>query len=82
MNELRVIGIKKSSFTAKDTGELIEGCNIWLSYESKNIEGIGVDRIFLTQSKLANCGWIPKVGDTVSLRYNRYGKVEDVECVA
>lgn len=33
------------------------------------------DRIYITDAKLAKCGYTPHVGDEVNVTYNKFGKV-------
>lgn len=73
---MKIIGMKKSNFQTKE-GTLIEGYNVYLSYEltGEDAVGVGCERVYLTKAKLASCSFKPEVGDTVELTYNRFGKV-------
>lgn len=73
---MRIIGIKPVSFNRKSDGRHIEGVELHYTFESKNIEGVGCDTVFISQSVIEeNYGQIPGVGDEVALMYNRFGKV-------
>lgn len=37
--------------------------------------GQACDRIYITDAKLAKCGYTPHVGDEVNVTYNKFGKV-------
>ena len=68
----KIIGIRPSSFTGND-GAKVSGRNIYLMYPLEKGEGFGSDRVFITDSKLANWAYKPVVGDEVNLEYTRYG---------
>ena len=69
----KIIGIRPSSFKGDD-GAQVSGKNIYITYALDKGEGLGAERIFITDSKLANWSYRPVVGDEVNLEYNRYGK--------
>lgn len=75
---MKVIGIRKVEFDAQD-GKHISGVSLFCSYPiTKNGEGVGVDKIFLSDNKLGQCGYYPELGDEINVQYNRYGKVDSV----
>ena len=75
---MKVIGYFQKSFKADD-GKSISGVNIFLSYPiTKNGMGEGVDRVFVSDQRLANSGYYPSIGDEVTVLYNRFGKVESI----
>lgn len=73
---MKIIGMKKSNFTTKE-GTLIEGFNVYLTYEltGEGANGLGCEHAYITQAKIDKCGFKPEVGDSVELSYNRFGKV-------
>lgn len=73
---MKIIGMKKSDFTTKE-GTMVTGYNVYLTYEltGDGADGLGCERVYLTQAKLDKSGFKPEVGDTVELTYNRFGKV-------
>lgn len=73
----KVIGIRNSSFKG-DRGEDVTGVNIYVTEPLEKGEGCSAERVFLTTDKLLKCGYQPKVGDEVTLTYNRYGKCSAV----
>lgn len=77
---MELVGYRKSAFTATDTGERISGYNLYLTYADGNIEGVGTERVFLSDKRLG--GYLPRVGDQLELVYNRYGKVSEVRQLA
>lgn len=78
---MKIIGKRTVSFDAQD-GKHISGVSLFCSYPiTKNGEGVGVEKIFLSDSKLAYCGYFPELGDEINVQYNRYGKVESVSQV-
>lgn len=76
---MKVIGYRESSFTAQDTGELIEGYNLYLVGPQDHVEGEACERVFLSKKKMGD--YRPILGDSVRLEYNRYGKVQSIEQV-
>lgn len=71
---MKIIGLKASSFKGQD-GQVIRGANIYVTYPLTNGgEGEACERLYMTDSKLAQSGYTPKVGDSVMVTYNRYGK--------
>lgn len=74
---MKVVGFRKSSFKGDD-GQQVSGVNVYLTYPLDKGEGQGTDRVYLTDAKLAECGYTPKVGDEVRLEYNRWGKCSGI----
>ncbi len=74
----KIIGIRPSTFTG-DRGDQVSGKNIYLTYPLEKGEGLGADRVFLTDAKFNALGYTPKVGDEVRLEYNRYGRCAGME---
>lgn len=70
-----IIGIRPSSFIGEDKTE-ISGKNIYLTYPLEKGEGLGSERIFVTDAKLNKWEYKPKVGDKVTVSYNRYGRCD------
>lgn len=75
---MKVIGFSERSFTAKDTGALIEGMYIFVTYESKSTTGSACDRFFISRQRLDACDYTPSLGDDIELLYNRYGKISGI----
>lgn len=73
---MTVIGYQRSRFTAKDTGEVIEGYNLYLTETRENVEGAACERVFLSAKKLG--GYVPVLNDELELVYNRFGRVDRV----
>ena len=76
----QVIGKQCVDYQNKD-GKQIKGLKLWLAYEKKGVTGVAADPIYLSQSKLDECGINPdeiKIDDLVTVFYNRYGKVESI----
>lgn len=72
---MKVIGFSERSFTAKDSGALIEGMNIFVTYEHRYISGLGCKRYFVSSYRLKQCGYHPSLGDDIEFVYNEYGKI-------
>lgn len=76
---MKVVGFRKTEFTAKDTGELISGYNLFLLGPQEHVEGEACERVFLSEKKMGD--YLPIIGDDIRVIYNRYGKVSSVEQV-
>ena len=76
---MKLIGYMRNNFTPED-GKTVTGFNLYLSYPLTGEEagGFAVDRIYMTDAKLAQSNYKPKVGDEVIINYNRYGKVASI----
>ncbi len=73
---MKLIGYRMSSFTAKDTGEVIRGYNLYLSGPEEKVEGLGCERVFVSEKKMGD--YQPHLGDELSIVYNRFGKVRAI----
>ena len=72
---MKLIGFRKSYFLSKE-GTSITGYTVYLSYPiTGDGAGQACDRIYITDAKLAKCGYTPHVGDEVNVTYNKFGKV-------
>ena len=76
----KIIGIRPSSFKG-DQGEMVTGKNIYVSYPLDKGEGLGADRFFVTDKKMADWFYVPAVGDEIRLEYNRFGKVSGMSLI-
>ena len=74
---MKVIGLRKSSFKGKD-GSQVSGVNLYLTEKCENGEGQSCERVYVTDQRLTACGYTPKLGDEVTLEYNRWGKCSGV----
>ena len=75
---MKVIGFADRSFTSKDTGALIEGMYIYVSYENTCTIGSACDRLYVSRQRLEQCGYSPSLGDDIEPLYNRYGKITGI----
>lgn len=74
----KIIGIRPSEFKG-ESGDTITGKNIYVTYPLEKGEGLGADRVFITDKKLQDWTYKPKVGDEVKMEYNRYGRCAGME---
>lgn len=73
---MKIIGIKIVDYIRKVDGSRVRGIEVYYTYPSKNIEGLGCDRAFISLASLDRMGGeIPPVGSDVDFIYNRFGKV-------
>ncbi len=70
---MKVVGIRPSSFKGDD-GKEVSGINFYLTEPLTKGQGVSAERVYLTDQKIQDMGYMPKVGDEVFLEYNRYGK--------
>ena len=77
---MRIIGIRPSSFTGND-GKEISGKNFYFTYPLDKGDGLGAERVYLTDAKLAQLDFEPVIGAEVVLDYNRYGKASGMRRV-
>ena len=76
MHEMSVIGIRKVEGTSKNTGRAYSGWSVFVTYESKYVDGLASERLYLSDSRM------PQnlvVGSVIRPYYNRFGQVEMVE---
>ena len=78
---MKVIGFADRSFTGKDSGELINGMYIFVTFEDKRTTGLVCDRIFISRQRLDQCGYSPSLDDDIELLYNRYGKISGIRLI-
>lgn len=80
----KVIGIVRNDFKLKD-GTQITGVNVFLSDPIDPAKGKGVmtDKVYLSDHKISNnhIDLDAIYGKNVCPRYNRFGKIEDLEVV-
>lgn len=76
----KCVGMRNVDFKGSD-GNQVSGVNLFLTYEDKNINGVGTDKVFLASSRFSSLSFVPSVGSLCELIYNRYGKVADIEAV-
>jgi len=77
---MKVIGYKRNDFTGND-GKEIHGMRIYLTTSQASgpdTDGEACESIYMTDDKLARCGYTPKVGDEVNVSYNRYRKPDNI----
>ncbi len=72
---MKIIGIRPTQFKG-DSGDNVSGKNVYLTFPLEKGEGLGAERIFLTDAKLNKWTYQPKVGDEVNVSYNRFGRCD------
>ncbi len=79
-NIYECIGIRRVNFRGSD-GNQVDGYNLFLTYEDENIEGFGCEKVFVPANRFMQLSYVPKVGSSCELFYNKYGKVSDIGAV-
>ena len=79
---MKIVGFKRGDFVTKD-GASITGYNLYLSYPltGEDASGSACERYYMTDTKLAKCGYTPHVGDEVTVSFNRYGKPDIITVI-
>lgn len=70
-----ILGKRSVSFTASD-GKTISGTTIYAGSENDDVEGLMVDKFFVTAEKMPKAGIV--VGKDVDIYFNKYGKVDKI----
>lgn len=78
---MKVVGFSERSFTSKGTGALIEGMNIFVTFENNRTTGSACDRLYVSRQRLNDCGYSPSLGDEIEPLYNRYGKITGIRLI-
>ena len=62
---MKIIGIKSSSFVSERDGATINGVNLYVTYPmaGEGAQGMACERLYLTDNRLAQCGYTPRGGD-------------------
>ena len=73
---MKIIGIKSSSFVSERDGATINGVNLYVTYPmaGEGAQGMACEPLYLTDNRLAQCRYPPRLGDEINISYNRYGK--------
>lgn len=69
-----IVGIRPYSFADQRTGELVEGCSVFLQWKDDEVDGVCCEAVSLSRKKLD--GYEPHLGDLVKVGYNRYNKAD------
>lgn len=78
--EFICIGMRNVDFKGSD-GNQVNGMNLWLSYEDRNVTGVAVEKVFIPSSRISQLSFLPSVGSVCDVIYNKYGKVQDIQPV-
>lgn len=70
-----VIGIKKVDYVSRKTNRPVNGYSLWLEYERKDVEGVAVDEVYVSNERISV---VPLLGDMCDVYYNKFGSVESV----
>ena len=78
MKRITVVGTREVSFTDQQTGRVIEGRSYYYTEEDVKTQGVQTGKLFLSLDRLAQLGGsVPKLGDTVRVCYDQYGRVDE-----
>lgn len=76
-NVYTCVGYRLVSFKGSD-GNQVEGTHFFFTYVDGHTIGQAVDKVFIPAKRLHDMSFVPDVGATCELFYNRYGKVADI----
>lgn len=74
----KVIGFQHQELTFKD-GRSISGWKLHLTEPRTGVTGFAADSFFVSDEKIGQ--YKPSVGDTLNVRWNRWGKIDGVDLV-
>lgn len=77
MEVYKVVGMRTVNFKGTD-GNQINGTNLFCTYEDCNVEGLATEKFFIPMQKFMKMSFIPKVGSSCEIIFNRYGKIADI----
>lgn len=79
-NVYTCVGTRMVDFKGSD-GSQVNGMNLFFTYEDPNIQGVGVDKVFVSAKRMMELSFVPAIGAACQLSYNKYGKVSDITAV-
>lgn len=71
----KLVGFERKSFSFED-GNKVSGYYLHTEDTVSGVTGFFVDRSFISDSKLGD--YKPKLGDEITIQYNRFGKPQAV----
>ena len=71
----KLVGFEAKTFTFED-GKQVSGFNLFFEEKKTGVTGIATDRVFVSSQKLD--GYVPVLGDELTVNYNRWGKVQSI----
>ena len=75
----RLIGINRLNFKSQ-SGEVINGNNLYIAFEHQDTEGLRCDKVFLRAE--INLPADVKINDLIEIYFNMRGKVEKIEKIS
>lgn len=81
---VKLVGIQLVRFTAKETGELVEGYNFYFNETDENVTGYVAYKAFLSQNSAkrfldeSGKGFSDLIGSTVYIERNRFGRIQEI----
>ncbi|MGM9573838.1 MAG: hypothetical protein ACI3VJ_05390 [Hominicoprocola sp.] len=78
MKRITIVGTKEVNFTDAQTGRVVEGRTYYYTEEDARTQGVMTGKLFLSIDRLVGlAGSVPKIGDTVRVAYDMYGKPDE-----
>lgn len=73
----KIVGLLKTSFKSKESGELIEGVTVHVTdpISPEKGEGVSADHVFLSTYRVKQLPFTLAVGQEIEVLYSKWGKV-------
>jgi len=77
----KIVGIKKTEFTIKDSGKKVKGVTIYTTEPISSDKGTGVetDHFFLSEAKIEMLDFQLNVGMEIQRLFNKWGRTETLK---
>lgn len=76
-----IVGIRKIDYVSKKTNQRVLGVELHCIEEVKNVDGYAVEKFYLSENLLNNCGVDPEsivIDACFEASYNKFGKIAHV----
>lgn len=80
MERIEIVGRRQVDFTDK-SGRQVTGVSYYYLMQREGTDGSHADKVFVSSARLPELSYVPQVGDTVDVFYDRYGKPSNFSLV-
>jgi hypothetical protein len=77
VNMYTLVGTKDLDFMGSD-GKQVNGVNLFFTYEDERVRGVATERVFVHSDRFLKLSFMPEIGGSCDLRYDKYGKIRDI----
>lgn len=78
--KVTVMGIQPVNYVSRKTNQPVTGTTLHVAYPKKDVEGNAVETVFISSKSEIGLNGI-EVGCSLSMSYNRWGSVDNLELV-